>query len=299
LDNHFAENNDVLAKEAYDELDFNILRNLHKITTIFEVALKTLEVKKKRTLHAVIPTYCMVYEELLNCYMDESNSMVSKIGKEGIKVCDLYFDGGKSDAGGDIKSRITDDMLVLAFLNPFDSKLAILEKPIEGKIPQSGVTPTALATIKLVLEERRKNCVTRAQDFLKNCLLVDEDEADDDDDEDEDEDTSSAKAVINFELNRFRKMGNRMRKNQFGDEIERMLADSNRSGSDMESFWTAKKGAYPHLSQIYLKLICSPASSSIVESSFLFLKNIQSGRSQLTPGHCDDLLQLFFDRRIQ
>jgi len=56
--------------------------------------------------------------------------------------------------------RITDDMLVLAFLNPFVAKLAILDKHIEGKFPQSGVTRRHYLKIKLVLEERRKKCLT-------------------------------------------------------------------------------------------------------------------------------------------
>jgi len=46
-----------------------------------------------------------------------------------------------------------------------------------------------------------------------------------------------------------------------------------------------KKSVFPMLD--YLKLLVTPASSSIVESSFLFLKNIQKGRTQLTEEHLD------------
>ena len=93
-------------------------------------------------------------------------------------------------------------------------------------------------------------------------------------------------------------MAKKMRKGKFDEQSERVWSESARKGADFEMFWTAKRSAFPTLASIYLKLIVSPASSSIVESSFLFLKNLKTGRTQLTDDHADDLLQLFFDTKI-
>ena len=129
-------------------------------------------------------------------------------------------------------------------------------------------------------------------EYLKSTKIIEPDGDCEEDDE------QLEHTLLNYELLRHKKMSRKMRADNFDEPSERLLAASSRHGSDYEKFWNTKKSAFPLLSSVYLKLLPTPASSSIVESSFLFLKNIQEGRTQLSEAHLDDLLQLFFDQKI-
>lgn len=214
------------------------------------------------------------------------------------KLSKLYYFDGR----GQVKARISDEVLAIAYLNPFDQKLSIIEEPTKNLSFPDTVVPTVIVELKERLEARRKSCETTALNFIRTCSLGPAEKPvegiDEESDEDSDEESQCSLAVINYELSRFKKLGRRMRNKIYEDDAEKKLSESNRNGEDYENFWNKKKGMMPTLSSIYTKILTIPASSSIVESSFLYLKTVQAGRSQLTPNHCDDLLQLFFDKKI-
>ena len=133
-------------------------------------------------------------------------------------------------------------------------------------------------------------------EFLKSTELIEHDNVSDGEFEEGEQEIQET--MLKYELLRFRKMSTKMRSQIYEDESEQLFAASNRTGSDCEMFWNTKKSVFPMLASVYLKLLVTPASSSMVESSFLFLKNIQQGRTQLSENHLDDILQLFFDQKI-
>ena len=116
-------------KSSFDDLDFSALQLLQNFTKVFTHALNMLETRKQRTLHMVVPTFCSIYDQLVNLYLFD-NSGLSEMAKIAIEICDEYMDGCTSKH---IKPRLTPEMFTLEYLNPLSNKLGVFTESIQDR----------------------------------------------------------------------------------------------------------------------------------------------------------------------
>ena len=76
--------------------------------------------------------------------------------------------------------------------------------------------------------------------------------------------------------------------------------ESQKSSTDYLAFWTAMGTTLPKLSNLLLNTLTIPASSGLVEQSFLYSNNYKTDkRSLLSNAHLDDVLQLFYAKQCK
>ena len=280
-------------------MDYDFIHDLSQITEILATAIDDLETVKRRSLQLVVPVFSNVSHKLVTIMLEEKTDLLTTMARESFAFLQEYIDGSLYPS---IEKRINDEMLALSFLDPFDYKFNMVLGPIKQEIDakyNAGILPTLMADIITTLENRKKRFETSATEYIKSCGLGDTDEKATDESDESDDEAVDPAIEINHEILRFKKMARKMRKGSFQDDAERLYYESDRSGADIEKFWNNKKCAFTQLSAIALKLLVIPASSAMVESSFLFTRNIQTpGRSQLTDKHIEDILTLFFNVKI-